>query len=110
MGCDEFSRAFDINLLKPGLDRPAVSYDHVPMNIEELTSNTPALCVQYKRSSKKDGPAPSVGSKIYNGLRTWNDESLQPGGDEQIVGVIVKASDLLSRSRAMISCANVAPS
>ena len=31
------------------------------------TSDTPALCVQCKRYSKKDGPAPSVGSKIYDG-------------------------------------------
>ena len=53
----------------------------------------------------KHGPAPSVSSKIYDyGLRTWNDAGLITEGamDEQTVGVLVKASDLLSRSRAMI--------
>ena len=56
-------------------------------------------------------PAPSVGSKIYSeGLHAWNDkfaiaeEKASEGGAlEETVGVIVKASDLLSRSRAMIN-------
>ena len=80
------------------------------MNIEELTSGTLALGVKYKRHGKKDGSAPSVGSKIYSeGLHAWNDkfaiaEEKASGGarSEQTIGVIVKASGLLSRSRAMI--------
>ena len=110
MDCDEISRAFELNFLKPGLNGPTVSFDHVPTNIEELTSNTPALCVQYKRHSKKDGSAPSVGSKIYRkGLHAWNDpvaiaeEKTSEGmALEETLGVIVKASDLLARSNAMV--------
>ena len=78
------------------------------MNIEELTSGTLALGVKYKRHGKKDGSAPSVGSKIYSeGLHAWNDkfaiaEEKASGGarSEQTIGVIVKASDLLSRAIA----------
>ena len=107
---DEISRAFDINFHKPGMDRPTVHSDHVPMNIEKLTSNSLALCVEYKRHSKKAGSAPSVGSKIYmKGLHAWNDplaiaeEKTSEGmALEETVGVIVKASDLLSRANAMI--------
>ena len=88
-----------------------VPYDHVPTNIEELTSNTPALCVQYKRHGMKNGPAPSVSSKIYSqGLHAWNDpfaiaeeKASEAGAHERTVGVIVKASDLLSRSNAMVN-------
>ena len=69
-----------------------------------------ACGVEYKRHSKKDGSAPSVGSKIYpKGLHAWNDplaiaeEKTSEGmAHEQTVGVIVKASDLLSRANAMI--------
>ena len=82
----------------------------MPTNIEQLTSNTPALCVQFKRHSQKDGPAPSVSSKIYReGLHAWNDplaiaeEKTSEGmALEETVGSIVKATDLLSRANAMI--------
>ena len=108
MDCDEISRAFEINFLKPGLNGPTVSFDHVPTNIEELTSKTDALCVQFKRY--QNGPAPSVSSKIFSeGLHQWNDpkeiaewHTAESGKLERTVGVIVKASDLLSRANAMI--------
>ena len=84
------------------------------MNIEELTSNSLALCVEYKRHSKKDGSALSVGSKIYKkGLHAWNDplaiaeEKTSEGmALEETVGVIVKATDLLSRANAMIKASS----
>ena len=109
MDCDEISRAVEINFLKPGLIGPTVSCDHVPTNIEQLTSKADALCVQFKRH-KKNGLFPSVSSKIYSeGLHQWNDplaiaerKASESDALERTVGVIVKASDLLSRANAMI--------
>ena len=53
MDCDEISRAFELNFLKPGLKGPAVSSDHVPMNVEKLTAGKrplgPRLCVSCEK-------------------------------------------------------------
>ena len=108
MDCDEISRAFELNFLKPGLNGPTVSFDHVPTNIKELMSKTDALCAQFKRH--QNGRAPSVSSKIFSeGLHQWNDpkeiaewNTMESGKLERTVGVIVKASDLLSRANALI--------
>ena len=65
MDSAEISRAFEINSLKPDLGRPSISHDHVPMNIVQLTSSTSQVHVQYKPHSGKQGPPPSVISKIF---------------------------------------------
>ena len=112
MDCDEISRAFELNFLKPGLKGPAVRSDHVPMNVEELLSKTDALCVQFKR--QQNGPAQRVSGKIFSeGLHQWNDpkqiaewNTTESSRLERTVGVIVKATDLLSRANAMIKASS----
>ena len=108
MDCDEISRAFELNFLKPGLKGPPIRSDHVPMNVEQLLSKTMALGVQFKR--QQNGPAECVSGQIFSeGLHQWNDpkeiaewHTAESGKLERTVGVIVKASDLLSRSNAMV--------
>ena len=108
MDCDEISRAFELNFLKPGLKGPPIRSDHVPMNVEQLLSKTEALGVQFKR--QQSGPAQCVSGQIFSeGLHQWNDpkeiaewHTAESGKLERTVGVIVKASDLLSRANAMI--------
>ena len=108
MDCDEISRAFELNFLQPGLKGPAIRSDHVPMNVEQPLSKTEALCVQFKR--QQNGPAECVSGQIFSeGLHQWNDpkkiaewHTAESGKHERTAGVIVKASDLLSRANAMI--------
>ncbi len=114
MDCDEISRAFELNFLKPGLKGPPIRSDHVPMNVEQLLSKTEALAVQFKR--QQSGPAQCVSGQIFSeGLHQWNDpkkiaeaHSAESGKLERTAGIIVKAGDLLSRANAMIKASRSA--
>lgn len=96
MDSAEITRALHINELKPGLDRPSISDDYVPPNVVELMSDTPELEVKYSEG---------MAHHLREVERRIRSDAVTGHAKKRTLNVSAQATDLLSRSHAMIkSC------